>query len=194
MVQGTLKYSLLILLFAVGAMGKQDDAIDPNLGIPLFLKIVTYDENFDPEEVEAVNIFIVYDRGRVHSYEQYRRAEEFFKKNPGLLVNGVAVRHLAVTYDEITSTLEAADDSQYHLLVVTDIGGDRIAPLSRKTQTHHVRSFSLDPDYVAQGLSVGIRVQKKGQLIVVNLESSRQEGSRFSAHLLKLCEIVRNHS
>lgn len=190
MVRGTLKYCLLILLIAVGAMGKRDAAIDPNLGIPLFLKIVTYDENFDPNKFEAVNIFIVYDRGRVHSYEQYRKTVKFFEDNSGLTVNGIAVRYHAVTYDEIASTLEATDDSQYHIVVVTDIGDDRIAPLSRKTQAHHVRSFALDPAYVPFGLSVGVKVQKKGQLIVVNLESSRQEGSKFSAHLLKLCEIV----
>lgn len=190
MVRRTLTYCLLILLLAVGAMGKYDATIDPDLGIPLFLKIVTYDENFDPEAFDAVNICIVYDRGRVHSYEQYRETEKFFKKNPDLKVNGIVVRHHAVTYDEITSALEAMDDSQYHLLLVTDIGDERIAPLSKEIQANHVRSFSLNPDYVAQGLSVGVKVQKKGQLIVVNLESSRLEGSRFSAHLLKLCEIV----
>lgn len=194
MVRGTLKYCLLMLLFAVGAIGKQDATIDPNLGIPLFLKIVTYDENFDPEAFEAVNICIVYDRGRVHSYEQYLKAEKFFKKNPDLKVNGIAVRHHAVTYDEIGSTLEAMDDLQYHLLLVTNIGNERIAPLSRKIQAHHVRSFALDPAYVPSGLSVGIKVKKKGQLIVVNLNSSRLEGSKFSAHLLKLCEIVGNQS
>lgn len=194
MVRGTLKYSLLILLLAVGAMGRQDDTIDPNLGIPLFLKIVTYDENFDPDAFEAVNVFIVYDRSRVHSYEQYRLAEAFFQKNPDLMINGVAVRWEAVTYDQITSTLNSMDDSQYHMLVVTDIGEERIAPLSKETKVHQVRSFALDPNYVAVGMSVGIKVRKKGQLIVVNLESSRQEGSKFSAHLLKLCEIVRNQS
>lgn len=190
MVRGSLKYSLLILLLAVGVIGKHDATIDPNLGIPLFLKIITYDENFDPKAFEAVNICIVYDRGRVHSYEQYRQAEAFFKENSGLKVNGIAVRHFAVTYDEIASTLEAMDSLQYHLLLVTDIGDDRIAPLSKKTQANHVRSFSLDPAYVPSGLSVSVKVKKKGQLIVVNLESSRLEGSNFSAHLLKLCEIV----
>lgn len=194
MVRGTLKYCLLMLLLAVGVIGKRDATIDPNLGIPLFLKIVTYDENFDSEAFEAVNICIVYDRGRVHSYEQYQKAEEFFDENPGLKVDGIVVQHQAVTYDEIASTLEAMHDSQYHLLVVTDIGDERITSLSRKTQAHHVRSFSLDPAYVSSGLSVGIKVKKKGQLIVVNLNSSRLEGSKFSAHLLKLCEIVGNQS
>lgn len=190
MVRGTLKYCLLILLIAAGAVGKRDSAIDPALGIALFLKIVTYDESFDPKALKVLNICVVYDRKRVHSFEQFRQIEAFFKGRPDLKVNGVAVQYKAVTYDEIASTLKATTDSQYRLLLVTDIGVDRIGALSKKTQAHHVRSFSFDPAYVPFGLSVGIKVKKKGQLIVVNLESSRQEGSRFSAHLLKLCEIV----
>ncbi|MDH3890004.1 MAG: hypothetical protein OEV49_02885 [candidate division Zixibacteria bacterium] len=190
MVLRTLLCCWLIKLVAVGALGKHDSGIDPNLGIPLFLKIVTYDENFDPEEVEAVNISVVYDRGRVRSYEQYRLAETFFKDNPVLRVNGVAVQYEAVPFDQIAPTLEAMSDAHYNLVLVTDIGDERIAPLSREIKTHHVRSFSFNPAYVYDGLSVGVKVAKKGQLIVVNLKSSRQEGSKFSAHLLKLCEIV----
>ncbi len=194
MIRGVAKYILLLLVVSVGVLGKHGTAIDPDLGIPLFLKVITYDENFDPEKIDAVNISIVYDRAQVQSYEQLRRIESYLKENSGLMVSGVAVTYQSVPSDEIDSALATLDDSQYNLMIVTSVGSDRVASLSSKAQIHLVRTFSLDPEYVALGISVGVKVRKKGQLIMVNLDSSRREGSQFSAHLLRLCEIVGSES
>jgi len=191
MISGAIKYILTLIIITAGILGDQNGLIEPELGIPLFLKIITYDENFEPDNINAVKIWIVYDHALEQSYEQLRGIKKYFKANPGLTVCGVTVEYYAVTYDSIAAAWQTLDTSQYHLMIATCIGNDKAVYLASLAQTYHVRSFTLNPDYVPLGLSIGVKIKSVGQLILVNLDSSRREGSRFSAHLLKLCEIVK---
>ena len=46
------------------------------------------------------------------------------------------------------------------------------------------------PEYVDQGVAVGVGIRKDRPLIIVNLEQARAEGSVFSSQLLALARIV----
>jgi len=181
-------YLLLLLVTAVVAWGG-DVVVDPGLSIPLFLKIITYDENFDAKTIETVRIYTVYDQKTARSYEQLTKTEEFFKKNQDLTVEGVRVQLYSLTLDRIDSILENTSKAEYRMLIVTEIGREKARILAEKTKAVDVRSFALDPSYIPLGLAVTVRTGRTSNAILVNLEASRQEGSRFGAHLLKMCEI-----
>jgi hypothetical protein len=181
---------VFLLLAYVGVWGSHSAGIDPELGIPIFLKIITYDRNFDSENLDAITMGVVFDRSQVESYEQLRKIEKYLDDNSDLTVEGVAVTCQLIPTSAVDSVLEAVSDTQYNLFVFTSIKQGDIAALASQARANNVRTFSLDPSHIELGISVGVKVQEKGQLIMVNLDSSRREGSQFSAHLLKLCEIV----
>lgn len=179
---------LLFVITAVAALGG-GDIVNPSLGIPVFLKILTYDENFDAKTLETVDIYVVYDQKIVRSYEQLAETEEFFRKNRDLTVDGVKTQLHPVPFDQIDSILKKVSTTDYGMLIVTEIGEQRARVLAEKTRANGIRSFALDPAYIPLGLSITVRTERKSKPILVNLEASRQEGSRFGAHLLKMCEI-----
>jgi hypothetical protein len=179
---------LLLAVVAVAALGG-GDIVDPSLGIPVFLKILTYDANFDAKKSETVDIYVVYDQKTARSYEQLAETEKFFRKNRGLTVDGVKTKLRAVPFDQLDSSLKDVSTADYSMLIVTEIGEERARVVAGKTRAKGIRSFALDPAYIPLGLSITVRTERKNKPILVNLEASRQEGSRFSAHLLKMCEI-----
>jgi len=190
MLRGSVKYIVAACLISLGARGHQGPTVDAELVLPIFLKIITYDENFEPGSIDTVDICTVYDRAVTRSYDQLRQIERYLADNSGLTIAGVAVRHRVVSCDSLETALANIKDDEYHLMIITSVGSDRIATLVKEARDHDVRTFSLDPAYVELGITIGIKAQTKGQLILVNLDSSREEGSRFSAHLLRLCQIV----
>jgi len=191
LIKGYLKYNLLCLIACAGIAVSGETAVEPAQSIPLFLKIITYDANFVPEKYDNIRVYTIYDSSIPLSYKQFLDAEEFFKGRPQLVVSGVHILHQPIPLDQVDSIFKQASDSEYRALLVTNIGQEKINRLSKKTQLFGVKSFSLCPDYVPQGLSIGVRPEEESKTILVNLRSSRLEGSNFSAHLLKICEIYK---
>jgi hypothetical protein len=54
-----------------------------------------------------------------------------------------------------------------------------------------VRSVTAVPEYVRDGVSVGIAVAAGRPRLVINLAASRAQGSDFSSQLLKLARVIR---
>lgn len=168
---------------------RAEHAADPQVVIPLFLKILTYDDNFRQDELRAINLIVVYDRDVVQSYREFSQINEYLKDHPNLVVSGVILTHVAMSLESFDTLSPPDDPDDYNILLVTSVGRDKIKHLSERTRKYKMRSFSLQPDYVQRGLAVGVDPQRKSKTILVNREAALQEGSKFSAHLLKMCEI-----
>jgi len=192
MILGHIKYSLLCLIAWAGIVGGGETAVDPAMSIPLFLKIITYDANFVPDEYNDVTIYILYDGSISRSYKQFLEAEEYFKERPKLVVSGLSIRKQSISLNLVDSIFNQASGPTYRVLLVTDIGKEKIKDLARKTQNSMIRSFSLCPDYISEGLAVGVRPDQETKTILVNIKSARQEGSNYSAHLLKICDVYKD--
>ena len=175
-----------------GMCSAESGAVEPQVGIPLFLKIITYDENFGQALAQPVRLFVVYEKSVAQSYEQHLRVEEFFKTSDRLLVGGKDVRYQPVVLEALDSMLQYLSPTEYNVLLVTSIGKSRVRLLAGKIRGRGLRSFAFDSDYVPLGLAVGVRVEPRQPVIMINLDSSRKEGSRFSAHLLKMCEVYKD--
>jgi len=184
-----IKYSVLIFAAIIISARAGDRPIEPGKAIPQFLKIITYDEHFNQKNIEEIVIMAIYNASRPKSYEQYLETEKYFGKNKGIAVKGVKIRFKPIMYVQADSALKSVSGSNYNMILVTDIGEDNISELARKTRASKVRSFSLCPEYVLLGLSISVDPARKSKAILLNLESSKQEGSKFGAHLLKICEI-----
>ncbi|MFH1893496.1 MAG: hypothetical protein ABIK83_12545 [Candidatus Zixiibacteriota bacterium] len=182
---------ILLITGAAPAFG-DNGTVDPGLEIQLFLKVITYDQNFLPESLGAVRLYIVYDRSVPESYEQLLRVDNFLRESPGMSVSGVAVKHESLPIKQFNSAVSRMSSREYNILLVTAVDRREIESLALEAQAAGMRSFSILPEYVNLGLAVGVRVGKKRNSIIVNLESSRREGSNFSAHLLKMCEVIKN--
>ena len=65
-----------------------------------------------------------------------------------------------------------------------------MSEIGRIGRFRRFRTITGVPEYVDQGLAVGIGIRRDRPLIIVNLEQARAEGAAFSSQLLALARIV----
>jgi hypothetical protein len=163
--------------------------VDPDLAIPVYLKIITYDNSFDAKKLKTIQVFLLYDQSNAKSYSQMLDVDEYFRTNRDLQVSGVDVEFHPLQYDKLDSACRKVLPTDYAILIVSDFDGEKIKRAIPRARDCGLRTFTLDPDLVALGFAVSVKPDKKKNAIVINLEQARREGSQFGAHLLKMCEI-----
>ena len=65
----------------------------------------------------------------------------------------------------------------------------RLEAVVQISQAQGLVSLTGVPDFVTQGVAVGIGVRQDKPEILINLPSARLEGSRFDASLLRLSRV-----
>lgn len=183
------KIYIVVLTLLVGGLVQAEHSLEPRLALPLFLKIITYDENFEPSKTGVVKIHLLYNKSDGSSYEMMIKTKEFFKKNKGLTVDKVPIELHAIDYKQSDSFWIDIEEDNYNVVIVAGISDKAVRQLTSEIMRKNIRTFSYDPDLIPEGIAVGIKMKQEKPAIFVNLNVSRAEGSRFSAHLLKMCQI-----
>lgn len=163
--------------------------VAPALAIPLFLKIITYDESFQPEQLDGIQLLLLYDRSDAHSYSQFVEAQEFFEKNKALKVNDLDIHFQPVQFPDLAEAAANLSPSKYSILITTHLQKSKLLAVAKARENRQLHSFSFDPESVTMGISVSVRPREKRNAILVNLKQAKAEGSRFGARLLRMCEI-----
>jgi hypothetical protein len=181
---------LAILLICSSGIVRGDDInVDPEISVPLFLKIITYDYNFNKEIFISVDVYSLYDKSIEESYEEFLSVDHYFQKHRDLTIDGLPVNFHPIEYDNLNSLFSLDTITTYNLVLITSIGENRIDHILNSLSGKRIRSFAFEPDYVPMGIAVSTKIKNSKPSIFINLKTSRNEGCNFSTHLLKMCEI-----
>jgi len=119
-------------------------------------------------------------------------AEEYFRSNKKIRVANKNVVFSPVAFGNLNTSLNNISDSSYNILIVTELEENQLDFIMKKSIELQIGSFSFNPEHIELGFSVSIKLHDQRTRIVINLESSKREGSEFSAHLLKICDIYQD--
>ncbi|MEW5796137.1 MAG: hypothetical protein AB1772_07225 [Candidatus Zixiibacteriota bacterium] len=181
---------LIIGLFLLGSHASSvAEALDPAQAIPLFLKIVSYDQSFQGGPDRTVTVYLPYDRREAPSYEQYRVAQRYFEKNADLTVLGSRIRFQPVCCDSLRTIVDQLSPDDYNIMMLTSLNEEQTRLLADLKSGTRIRTFAFDAVQIPFGVAVSVRPDEKKNAIIVNLAAAQSEGSRFGAQLLRLCEI-----
>jgi len=183
--------ALVLLLLALAAPALAEEmALPVDQQVPLLLKVLTYDRNFEAKAGEELAIGIVYDpadRASAAATEQmgqtlFRFADKTVKKLP--------VRHYTIEYTT-AAELEAFVKARGIGLLYLAPGTSRfLADVLEVARSRQVTTATGVPDYVRRGVAVGVGLVQDRPQIFINLAASRAEGSDFDASLLRIATIL----
>jgi ABC-type uncharacterized transport system substrate-binding protein len=110
-------------------------------------------------------------------------------------IAAMAKQNLRVTIVSIESSTDDRLSKRLHdveadVIYVAPLRAVDVSAIGRISRFRRMRTITGVPEYVEQGLAVGVGIRKDRPLIIVNLEQSRAEGSSFSSQLLALARIV----
>jgi hypothetical protein len=178
--------TLLVLAMAIASIAKA--AVSVSIAVPadvqlaLFRNIWKLDRNFDG--TKQITLAIVYQE----SYSESVAAKDD-------LLAAIAQQKLPVVPILIDAKTQQLLSSRLHdvdaeFVYVAPLRALDVSEIGRIGRSRPFRTLTGVPEYVEQGIAVGIGLRRDRPLIIVNLEQSRAEGASFSSQLLALARIV----
>ena len=181
----------LATLLCAPVAGAEAMPFPADVQITLLLKILTYDRSFTAKAKSGVTIGVVY----VPSDPQSVKAKDEIIKTLQMVadrtIKNVPIKFQPVEYRNPAS-LEAAARSGVNVFYIAPGNAEGLAQLIKVSHTRGITTATGVPEYVQRGVAVGIGIKAdKKPDILINLSSSRSEGSDFDASLLRIATVVK---
>jgi hypothetical protein len=183
---------LLVALLVPPAAGLPEPMPFPaDVQITLLLKILTYDRFFQVKAKSAVMIGVVYVGSDPESVKAKDEILKTLQAVADRTIKNVPIKAVAVEYRDFAS-LEKTVRSGINVLYIAPGNAATLSTVLRVSHTHGITTATGVPEYVQRGVAIGIGIKAdKKPDILINLPSSRQEGSEFDASLLRIATVVK---
>ena len=179
-------------LLCTSAAGTEPMSFPPDVQVTLLLKILTYDRSFAVKAKSQVMIGVVYvagDAESVKAKDDILKTLQLFADRP---IKGVPIKAVALEYKDPKSLAETVRSQGINVFYIAPGNANTLTELLRMSHTRGITTATGVPEYVQRGVAIGIgkKADQKPD-ILINLPSSRQEGSEFDASLLRIANIVK---
>jgi hypothetical protein len=178
---------LCALLFAPRAASAQEMEIPVAVQVPLFLKVISFDRQLRARGQTEYVVAIAYQSGNRASTDARDEVIRSIKADRPTVL-GLPVRIVAVDLDH-QSLAECLRMHGASLIYITPLRAVDVGALTATADSADVTTVSGVPQYVAQGVAVGVRLQRDRPRILINLQGARLQGADFAAELLKLADV-----
>jgi uncharacterized protein DUF4154 len=184
--------AILAGLSSAPSGGTEPMPFPADVQITLLLKILTYDRSFQAKARLGVTIGVVY----VASDPESVKAKDDILKTLQLVsdrtIKNVPIKAMALEYRDPKSLALAVRNGSVNVFYIAPGNAESLTELLRMSHTRGITTATGVPEYVQRGVAIGIG-KKADQRpdILINLPSSRQEGSEFDASLLRIATVVK---
>jgi hypothetical protein len=183
--------AILVLAVWVGTaplLKAQDMEVPVTLHIPLFFKVMSFDRAFPARTGRSLVIAVVYQRGNHASIEARDEALRAIARTPRS-ADFVERRGIAVDLDSESLAGRLIRESA-DVVYITPLRSIDIRTIVAAAEAAGASTWTGVAGYMAQGVSVGVRLERDRPRIVINLDASHRQRIDFSSELLKLAEVI----
>ncbi len=183
-----LALGLWTLLRPLSVAAAEPVPLAPDLQLPLILKVLTYDRHFETKARGELILGIVYDQADPESLKAASAVIETLLRFSGKTVKRLPIRFSLVPIGNLERSVEGA---KINVLYVAPGNARNLDKLTQFSQVKGITTVTGVPDYVRGGIAVGIGVNGDRPQILINLPSSKAEGSEFDASLLRIATVFK---
>ncbi|HEV8132322.1 MAG TPA: YfiR family protein [Acidobacteriota bacterium] len=182
--------------FALGFMtlslfaAADEMAVPADLQVPLILKVLTYDRNFEERAQNELKIGIVY-TGNAASLKAKNEVMGVLEKFSGKTIRKLPIKYVLVEFTSQRDLESATKTLHMNVLYIAPGNAQNLDALLKVSQANQIITTTGVPTYVDQGVAVGIGIRQDKPQILINLGGSKREGSEFDASLLRIASVIR---
>ena len=188
---GHLRILAALLAFTVLPVRAQSMALPAELQVPLILKILTYDRQFEAKAKKELAIGIVFDPGDGASSKAAEQISDTLFKFTGKTVKKLPLKYYLVEFTTAADLEATIKKRGINVLYLCPGIAKSLQSVIKISQAQSITTATGVPDYVRRGVAVGIGVFQDKPQILINLPSSKSEGSEFDASLLQIATVLR---
>ena len=158
--------------------------------LPLLLKVLTYDRQFEARMSPKLVVGIVFVPTDAESLSVTNDMIRMLRRTRGKTVKGLPIDFVNVPFDTERKLAETVAQEGINLFYVAPGTDAHLEAILRVARENHITTTTGVTSYVSQGVAVGIGLHLGKPQISINLESSKSEGSEFEATLLRIATVV----
>ena len=182
-----MRLSLLSVLFVTQAQAA-DFADDVKTSMPMLLKVLTYDLNFDARGLGDFTVLVVSDPNQI---EKRNTVIEGLKAMPNQKVKTRPLKYAVTEFkDEATLQAELERTHASALLVVPGASTASVKHIWEVAQDNQTYALALDAAMVELALPVGVQINSGKPQIVINEKAAKSVGAKFESAVLKLARVI----
>ncbi len=175
-------------LFAASSASAADFADEVKTSMPMLLKVLTYDLNFDARGLGDFTVLVVSEAGQT---EKRNTVLEGLKEMPAQKVKTRPLKY-AVTEFKDEASLQAEIDKTHAsaLLVVPGASAAMVKHVWEVAQDNQTYALALEASMVEAALPVGVQINGGKPQIVINEKAAKSVGAKFESAVLKLARVI----
>lgn len=184
-----IKYTTLIL-FLFTALQSQEVVVPVSIHLPLLFKAIGLEKNTYKSNSEMYTVAVIYDGMNGNSNDIKSAVLSFSEEKDSLAVGNKNVHFIPVdvhTAKNIDGILQSVKPQAVYIAPLASISVQQITQSSQKEK---ILSMTGVPEYVDDGVSLGIGIKGDSPEIIINLSSCKEEGIEFSSKVLGLARII----
>jgi hypothetical protein len=179
--------ALLLSLTLAGAARAQD-ATEAATAMPILLKVLTYDLNFDTRGAGEFVIMVAFNPA------QSGLREQVMSTLKALPVTHIKSRPLKfVSFDMKDGASLSAEIARVKASAIMATQGLSVAAqeqIAGAAESAQVYSLALDATMVEKFIAIGVTIQNSRPQIVINDKASKAQGARFQNSVLRLAKVI----
>jgi hypothetical protein len=180
------RQALLIGLLAASA-ASADDKVDAKAAVPMLLKALAYDTNFDARGWGVMSVLIVSDP----DHGDARSAVLDAVKDADVKVKNRAVKFATAEVKDEASLQAAIDRTKCGVVVLTPgTTADVVKAVSEIVQDNQIYAIALDGPTVEKFIPLGAESVSGKLRIVVNEKAAAAVGAKFEPSMLKVARVI----
>ncbi len=168
----------------------QEMAVPVSVQFPLFLKILVFDRNLRNRVGDEIVIGVIHQRKFKRSLRVKDEFMDVMKESPIKTVADIPIRLVSIDVDD--ADLEnTISKNEIDVLYITPVRTLEMKKFTSLSFAKKITTLTGVPDYVAEGLAVGIGTKGGKPRIIINLPTAKAEGADFSSGLLNLAKVIK---
>ena len=187
-----LSYLLLVsfIFLLNGSLFSQTMPVPVEVQYPLLLKIISFDRNFNSKIHNNIIIGVVYQERNRNSKGC---AESFIDAADNSPIKTALGKQVILEMINISNTAEGLrklNSGGYSILYITPLRAFELSKITAIANEIKILTFTGVPEYVDEGIAVGIGISGNNPRIVINITSALSAGCDFHPQLLKISRVV----
>jgi len=183
---------LCLSLLVSRTSGAEEVPVPARIQIPILLKILTFDRNFEDRVRSQLKIGILYTEEDPLSRQAKDDIVDVLTRYADKTIRRLPITYVLMRYTTEQNMAEFAKSQGINVFYVAPGNAKHLAALLRISQKHRIITVTGVPQYVERGVTVGLELKSDNKTrILINLKSSKMEGALFDANLLRLATVLR---
>lgn len=177
----------LIIGLLLAGSAHAEDKVDAKAAVPMLLKALAYDTNFDARGWGQMSVLIISDAEHASDRGSVLDAV----KDADVKVRNRAVRYAAAEVKDEPSLQAAIDKVKCGVVVITPGTSDAVVKaVSEIVQDNQIYAIALDGATVEKFIPLGAESVGGKLRIVVNEKAAAAVGAKFEPSMLKVARVI----